>query len=58
MSHGTSRAEYFKERRETRKTFSVVLDKDFLDLFEKKLSEQGITKTEWLKSKISEYLSK
>ena len=53
-----SRAEYFKKRRESKKTFSVVLDKDRLESLEEKLSQQNITKTEWLNRKIDEELGK
>lgn len=51
-----SRAEYMKVRRETRKTFSVVLDRSKLEQFEKHLKENGQTKTEWLNRKIDEEL--
>nr|DAF77929.1 MAG TPA: hypothetical protein [Caudoviricetes sp.] len=54
----TSRAEYMKSRRETRKTFSVVLDRNKLERFEKHLNGKGQTKTEWLNRKIDEELGK
>lgn len=53
-----SRAEYFKKRRESQKTFSVVLEREKLERFENKLQEKGKTKTEWLIQKIDEELSK
>lgn len=53
-----SRAEYMKSRRESRKTFSVVLDREKLEKFERKLLEQNRTKTQWLNEKIDEELGK
>jgi len=53
-----SRAEYMKSRRESRKTFSVVLEREKLEQFESKLQEQKRTKTEWLNEKIDEELGK
>ena len=46
-----SRADYMKARREKQKTFSVAVLR-----FEKKISEQGKTKSEWLNEKIDEEL--
>ena len=51
-----SRAEYFKKRRESKKTFSVVLERNKLERFEQKLQENNQTKTEWLNKKIDEEL--
>lgn len=51
-----SRAEYFKKRRESQKTFSVVLDREKMERFESKLNERGRTKTDWLNEKIDEEL--
>jgi hypothetical protein len=51
-----SRAEYFKKRRESKKTFSVVLKRDKMERFEQKLQESNQTKTEWLNKKIDEEL--
>lgn len=53
-----SRADYFKQRRETRKAFNVLLDKEKLERFEKKLEEINLTKSEWLNEKIDEELEK
>lgn len=53
-----SRAEYMKSRRESRKTFSVVLDREKLERFENRLLEQNRTKTQWLNEKIDEELGK
>lgn len=47
-----SRADYFKERRKTRKDFGVLIDREKLERFEKKLKSQNITKTAWLNEKI------
>ena len=43
-----------KARREKQKTFSV--DREKMLRFEKKISEQGKTKSEWLNEKIDEEL--
>lgn len=53
-----SRAEYMKSRRQSRKTFSVVLEREKLERLENKLQEQQRTKTEWLNEKVDEELSK
>ena len=51
-----SRADYFKQRREERKNFSVLLDKPKADKFEKKLKDINKTKSQWLNEKIDEEL--
>lgn len=51
-----SRAEYFKKRRKSQKTFSVVVSREKLERFESKLREQNRSKTEWLNEKIDEEL--
>lgn len=51
-----SRADYFKKRRESQKTFSVVLDREKMERFEDKLQKENQTKTEWLNKKIDEEL--
>ena len=53
-----SRADYFKERRKTRKDFGVLIDREKLERFEKKLKSQNVTKTAWLNEKIDEELEK
>lgn len=53
-----SRAEYFKKRRESKRTFSVVLEREKFEKLEKKLFQQNTTKTEWLNRKIDEELGK
>ena len=45
-----------KARREKQKTFSVAVDREKMLRFEKKISEQGKTKSEWLNEKIDEEL--
>lgn len=45
-----------KNRRETRKTFSVALERNKLERFERYLNEKGQTKTEWLNRKIDDEL--
>lgn len=52
-----SRADYMKARRESKKTFSVSVDKEKMIRFEKKISEQKQTKAEWLNEKIDEELN-
>ena len=51
-----SRADYMKARREKQKTFSVAVDREKMLRFEKKISEQAKTKSEWLNEKIDEEL--
>lgn len=53
-----SRADYFKERRATRKDFGVLIERSKLEEFEEKLKSQNITKTSWLNEKIDEELQK
>ncbi|NBH99128.1 hypothetical protein D7Y41_25955 [Anaerotruncus sp. 1XD22-93] len=53
-----SRADYFKERRKERKSFSVLLERKKAEKFEKKLEELQKTKAEWLNEKIDEELGK
>ena len=45
-----------KARREKQKSFSVAVDREKMLRFEKKISEQGKTKSEWLNEKIDEEL--
>ncbi|MDE5946524.1 MAG: hypothetical protein K2G63_04360 [Oscillospiraceae bacterium] len=53
-----SRADYMKSRREGKKTFSVLVNKDKVENLEKKLKPQGKTKASWLEEKIDEELKK
>ena len=53
-----SRAEYFRERRENRKSFNVLLDREKAEAFEKKLEELKKSKVQWLNEKIDEELEK
>lgn len=53
-----SRADYMKDRRKTRKSFNVLIDRELAEKLEKKLLEQNKTKAEWLNEKISEELDK
>ncbi len=52
------RADYFKERRKTIGQFSVSVSREKLEALDKKLKENGITKTAWLNQKIDEEISK
>ena len=49
-----SRAEYFKERREKFKSFTVEVEREKMERLEKKLGEQSKTKASWLNEKIDE----
>ena len=53
-----SRADYFKKRRESRKSFSVLLDREKAERFENKLESINKTKSQWLNEKIDEELIK
>lgn len=53
-----NRAEYFKERRLKLKTFSVVVEREKMEQFEKRLQEKGQTKAAWLNRKIDEELGR
>ncbi len=53
-----SRAEYFRERRKTRKHFSVLSSRERVEALEQKLKEQGKTKTQWFEEKADEELGK
>ena len=43
-----SRAEYFRERRKVKKQLVFMVDRELGEALDKKLSEQGIGRTEWL----------
>lgn len=47
-----------KSRREDKKTFSVLIEKEKLERLEGKLKEQNITKKQWLENKIDEEFQK
>ena len=53
-----SRADYFRERRKSKKSFNVLLQKEKAEKFEQKLVEMKKTKAEWLNEKIDEELKK
>lgn len=53
-----SRADYFRERRESRKSFNVLLDREKAEKFELKLIEMKKSKAQWLNEKIDEELKK
>ena len=52
-----SRADYFRQRRESRKSFNVLLEREKAEKFEQKLKELRKTKAKWLNEKIDEELS-
>jgi len=51
-----SRAEYFRERRKTRKTFTVLYDRKRIEALEERLKEQGKTRVQWFEEKLREEL--
>lgn len=53
-----SRADYFRQRRESRKSFNVLLEREKAEKFEERLEELNKTKAEWLNEKIDEELKK
>lgn len=53
---GKSRADYFRMRRESRKAFNVLVEKEKIEKLESKLAIKGMTKAEWLNRKIDEEL--
>ena len=53
-----SRADYMKQYREGKKTFSAVIDKSKAEALEEKLRQEKISKTSWLEEKIDEELKK
>lgn len=55
---GKSRAEYLRKRREDKKTFSVLIDKEKFDKLEHKLQEEKKTKKQWLEEKIDNDVKK
>ena len=54
----SSRADYFKQRRQNKKTFSVLRDREKVEKIEEHLKKQNKTKTIWLEEKINEELEK
>lgn len=53
-----SRAEYFRERRKTKKQFSVLANREKVEALEAKLKEQGKTKVDWFEEKAEEEIGK
>ena len=53
-----SRAEYFRERRKTKKQFSVLSNRERVEAVEAKLKKQGKTKVQWFEEKADEELGK
>lgn len=51
-----SRAEYFRERRKIRKTFTVLANREKVEALENKLQEMGKTKVQWFEEKAEETL--
>lgn len=54
----SSRAEYFRKRRESIAQLNVAVSKEKLTALEKKLESKGQTKTQWVNEKIDEELGK
>lgn len=53
-----SRAEYFRERRKSKKQFSVLCDRRKVESLEQKLKEQGKSKVQWFEEKADEEIGK
>ena len=53
-----NQTEYMKSRRESKKTFSALVDKEKMEKLEKKLKDENLSKTKWLEKKIDEELDK
>ena len=53
-----NRAEYFRERRKARKTFSVLAEREKVEALENKLKEMGKNKVQWFNDKVDEELGK
>lgn len=49
-----SRADYFRERRKSKKAFYAEIDKDKMEKLENILVSKQTTKKEWLEKKIDE----
>ena len=49
-----SRAEYMKKRREGKKNFVALIDRNKAAALEEKLQQKGKTKATWLEEKIEE----
>lgn len=47
-------AEYMKTRRESKKTFSALVDREKMEKLEEKLEKENVSKTKWLETKIDE----
>ena len=54
MTKTETRAEYFRKRRENRRTFSVLLDPETAERLDRILSQRGETRVSWLRRKIAE----
>jgi hypothetical protein len=53
-----SRAEYFRKRREEHKQFTVMIEREKLEVFENELKRKNITKVAWFREKVDEELGK
>ena len=53
-----NRAEYFRERRKARKTFSVLAEREKVEALENKLKEMCKNKVQWFNEKVDEELGK
>ncbi len=51
-------AEYFRERRKEKKTFSVLSDREKVEALEARLKEMGKTKVRWFEEKADEELGR
>lgn len=53
-----SRAEYFRDRRKSKKQFSVLSKRELVEALELKLKEQRKTKVQWFEEKATEEIGK
>lgn len=51
-----SRAEYFRERRKAMRQLVFMVDREKAEALDKKLCQDGITRTEWFRRKLDEEL--
>lgn len=58
MLADTTRYEYFKNRRQSKKQMVFLVDKELGAALDAKLKEKGIARIEWFRQKIQEELEK
>lgn len=58
MKDKPSNTEIYKKRLESNKTYKAFVNKDIAEIFDKKLKENNITFSNWLRQEIYKYISK